>query len=830
MRRPLLLAAICLVSVMGLLLHLGIFDRVPEGQIGAEALTAGEPLTFTGQVYQKDSEKLYFQAVHIISSAEASQPAIPCKDNFICIPEQDTDIPLGSVVLMTGIYQPFSTATNPGEFDPCEYYRTLGIGGRVGDGVVLARGESFWRLREALYQFRSVLGQRLEKVFPEKEAAVMCALLLGEKGDLDPELKELYQRNGILHILSISSLHITMIGMTVYKLLRRCRIPVCPAAAAGCGILFLYGMMTGFSVSACRAVGMYLLRMAAEMTGRTYDMPTAMGVMAAVLTVKNPYWLRHTGFLLSFTSMIGIGVVYPALDSGGRKKVRRISERPENICQAAGKNAKSVPFLRIICSVRDSMAEGVRKRLSESVLSGISITLATLPVQMWFYYQVPSYSVLLNILVLPFMKLLMAAGFLAMIPGLGICGWADWLILQGYEKLCGLFDSFPYHTWNPGKPRLWQTAVYYLALAALVWVRRYLLEKSRGQSDPQGKGLREQQPGGERQAEGRQKRPGRIWRIYQEVTERKIQGMRGGGKYRIGAAACFAALLLNPVIFVWKPPAENQILFLDVGQGDGILVRTASGENYLFDCGSSSRSRVGSYVLLPCLRYYGIRTLDAVILSHPDADHVNGAMELLSMGRDSGIEIKQLVLPELSEEGREEMLVQLGQLMEQEGWSSRIPIGYLSAGEGFRCDRAEFLCLHPGNGWEGTEPNAYSICVYGVFTDKYGEKEFDFLMTGDVEDVGEEALFEELCCRGVQGVSVLKVAHHGSKNSTSEKLLGQTAPALAVISCGRNNRYGHPHQELLERLESTECAIASTSEKGAVRVTSEQGMIRVETF
>lgn len=266
------------------------------------------------------------------------------------------------------------------------------------------------------------------------------------------------------------------------------------------------------------------------------------------------------------------------------------------------------------------------------------------------------------------------------------------------------------------------------------------------------------------------------------------------------------------------------------------MVRTASGENYLFDCGSSSRSQVGKYVLLPCLRYYGIQTLDAVILSHPDADHVNGVMELLEMGRDSGITIKQLVLPELSDEGREEMLRQLTEQEEEvtewfgekECGSRKIPIGYLSAGENFRCDRAEFVCLHPGSGWKGTEPNAYSICVYGIFMDRNGEKEFDFLMTGDVEGAGEDALFTELCNRRIQGVSLLKVAHHGSKNSTSGKILEQIAPTLSVISCGRNNRYGHPHQELLERLENAESAVVITSEEGAVRVRLEGGVLRVE--
>lgn len=789
MRRPLLLTAICLILVMGFLLHAGVFDRTPEGQIGAETLTAGESLTFTGQVYQRDSEKLYLQSVHIISSAGISQPAIPCKDNFICIPEQGTDIPLGSVMMVTGTFQPFSPATNPGEFDSREYYRILGIGGRVRDAVVLAQGESFWRLRERLYQLRSLLRRRLENVLPEKEAAVMCALMLGDKEELDPELKALYQRNGILHILSISSLHITMIGMTVYRLLRRCRIPVCPAALMGCTLLFLYGMMTGFSVSACRAIGMYLLRMTAEVLGRTYDMPTAMGVTAAALVVQNPYYLRHTGFLLSFTSMLGIGAVYPAVGYGSRKKK-------------------------------------VREKLMEPVLSGVSITLATLPVQLWFYYQTPSYAVLLNILVLPFMKVLMAAGFLALIPGLGVCGWADRLILQGYEILCGLFDRFPFHTWNPGKPRLWQVFVYYLVLAAAVWGRRRLTDRKAELQKHQGWRSGEQQ---ERHAERPRTCGGRYRRGRPDRGKKKIVDFFRNRKYQTGAAVCLAVLLLDPLILAWRPPAENRLLFLDVGQGDGILVSTVSGENYLFDGGSSSRSQVGKYVLLPCLRYYGIQTLDAVILSHPDADHVNGALELLSMGEESGVRIKQLVLPELSEEGRTDMLEQLEQFMEQENWNRELSAGYLSAGESFRCGGAEFVCLHPESGWDGIEPNAYSICIYGIFTGRKGEREFDFLMTGDVEGRGEEALFEELCRREIQGVSVLKVAHHGSKNSTSERLLEQADPALSVISCGRNNRYGHPHQELLERLEDAGCAVVTTSEKGAVKVTSERGMLKVET-
>lgn len=762
MRRPLLLASLCLVAVTGALLHFGLFDRVPEGQVSAAALAPGETVTLTGQVYEKDSQSIFLKSVNIISSAVASQQKIPCKDNFICLLEQAESVPLGSVVTVEGSFCPFSAATNPGEFDSAEYYRIQGIGGKVEEAVSVSVGEGRWRLREALYRLRRALILRLERVFPEREAGILCALLLGDKAGLDSEVKELYRRNGILHILSISSLHITLLGMSVYRLLRKCRVPACPAAIAGCVLLLLYGMLTGFGVSACRAIGMYLLRMLAEVIGRTYDMLTAMGVMAAVLTVKNPYYLRHAGFLLSFASIVGIGVVYPTLDRVFKGKDRRKLH--------------------------------ISGKLWEAVLAGGSITLATLPVQLWFYYQVPVYSVALNVLVLPCMKLIMGVGLLTLLPGLGFLSIIDCLIFQWYEQLCRLFDRLPFHTWNPGKPRLWQVTVYYLLLFAVIWLGAYferLKCRRRESMTPDG------------QTKGR-------WR--KRPAERLCLGV---------------ALLLAVGVLGFGAPAENQVLFLDVGQGDCILVRTASGENYLFDCGSSSRSRVGKYVLLPCLRYYGIQKLDGIFLSHPDTDHINGALELLTMGEESGVGIKQLILPELSGEAYAALWEQLGQEVSRWGEMPSVPVSYLRAGESWQCGSAAFTCLHPGPNWADGDTNEYSLCIYAEFK---GEKGFDLLLTGDVEGAGEAALLEELRSRKISGVTVLKVAHHGSRNSTSEEFLAQVQPQAAIISCGSNNRYGHPHRELLERLKTCGAVPLVTYETGAVILREDRGNVRVEMY
>lgn len=321
MRRPLFWVALCLVILAAVRLETGACDRVRPGFASTRQLTARTAVTVTGQVYQKDEEFVYLKAVTLTASdsfeinafgqsAVKPQHEIPIQENLKCELAGAEQLLLGSRVTLSGTFMPFSEAANPGEFDAAEYYRTLRLGGRILGAQLTGCDGGCWRLGEKLYRVKKYLKQRLYSAAPEQEAAVMSALLLGDKQNLDSELKELYKRNGILHILSISSLHITIIGMSVYKLLRKTGLPVGVSAAAGSLLLLLYGGMTGFSVSACRAIGMYLLRMLAEILGRTYDMLIALGVLAAVMVTANPYYLRHSGFLLSFGSVFGIGTVY----------------------------------------------------------------------------------------------------------------------------------------------------------------------------------------------------------------------------------------------------------------------------------------------------------------------------------------------------------------------------------------------------------------------------------------------------------------------------------------------------------------------------------------
>ncbi|MCI9436150.1 MAG: DNA internalization-related competence protein ComEC/Rec2 [Lachnospiraceae bacterium] len=783
MRRPLFMAALFLVMIAALRLKTGRADELQEGCIRAGTLEADSQVVITGQVYQKDESNIYLKSVFYAGSnafgqsAADSQQFVPIQENIICDMEDAPGIPLGSMVAVQGTFMPYSRATNPGEFDASVYYRTLEIGGKVRKAVLLAAGEGTWLIRERLYRLKECLKERLYRIFPEKEAAVMSALLLGDKSELDGELKDLYKRNGILHILSISSLHITIIGMSIYRLLRRTGLPTGVCAAGGSVILLLYGCMTGFSVSACRAIGMYLIKMLAEVAGRTYDMLTALGLMGALMVLRNPFYLENSGFLLSFTSVLGIGVVYPAL----------MPPLPDG--RERGKQKGRIPGQ-------------VLKGLLASLFASLSITLTTLPVQLWFYYEIPLYSVFLNLFVIPFLKPMMITGLLAMlVPGLGILGMVDRLILNGYEFLCSCFDGLPFHTWNPGCPKIWQICVYYLILAGVVLLRQLIeyMENNAGSMDAAA---------GSRRG-------------------KKGAGMIGG----------YAGMFFGVLLFVLRPPAKNSVTFLDVGQGDGILVRTASGQNYLFDCGSSSRKNIGKYVLIPYLKYNGIRTIDSVFLSHPDADHVNGAEELFALGGDNHITVRQLLLPDIEEGAREE---QLGGLLEAAAGADQktpVAIGYLAAGDSWDSGSAVFTCLHPEKGFPAGDVNAYSECFLVEFYENVsenaagsGEPAWTLLLTGDVQEKGEESFCQEIDQRGIGEITVLKAAHHGSRNSTPEELLDRLSPLLTVISSGRNNRYGHPHAELLGRLEACGTYIMQTAQSGAVTVSCDEEGVVIHSF
>ena len=669
----------------------------------------------------------------------------------VCIrPDQlKEQLNIGDKVIAEGEKESFDAARNPGNFDQKEYYRKQGIHVKVRADTLEKQSEKsllYDRIKNEMWKWRKKLSGQLQTKMGSYYGGTMSAILMGEKSGLDEEMRKLYQKNGMGHLLAISGLHMSLIGMGLYSFLRKAGTSFFTAGMAGSSFLLLYTGMTGNGIASQRAWIMFAMRMGAEITGREYDALTGLAAAAVWICLRQPLYLTDAGFLLSFGAILGIILIEPVY--AGEKAEKEKKERE-----------KKPVFL---------------KGLSAS----FAVNTVLMGPVLWFYYEIPVYSVILNLVVIPLLPVAMGAGLL----GLGILRFSERAgggclnlskaILWIYDRIGELAARLPVSRWVTGKPPLYLLVLYYgLILLICIWF--YRLKERRTEKE-------------QRKTKSRERWVG-------------VPGI---------LLVCLSVLLPGSCWLMHQVQGQVTVTVLDVGQGDGICIRMPGGKNCLIDGGSSDVSSVGAYRIEPYLLYCGIRNIDYAFVSHGDEDHISGIRELLQ-DQKLGIGIRTLVLP--AEKYWDEKLKELAVLAAENGTR----IAEIHAGEqvvdgtgeqkmSLRCIGPEMVLSESGN--------AASM----VLQAEYGN--FSMLLTGDVEGAGEKQLVKS----GRLGkCRILKAAHHGSKNSGTEEFLDAVEPQIVLISAGRGNRYGHPHEETLERLKSRNCQVYSTQQCGAVTIQSD---------
>ena len=260
--------------------------------------------------------------------------------------KKEEDLKPGMKILVKGTLKRVEEPSNPGGFDSQHYYACRHIYYFMKKAVVRKKTESYSGYRQQLFKVKEKCRQILTESAGE-DAPLFCAMVLGDKQDLDPEMRMRYQLAGIVHILAISGLHISILGMGLYNLLKKIGLGIWPAGIFSLGVMLQYGIMTGGSISTMRAVTMFLIAMGARITGRIYDMMTALSVTAMMILLESPAYLLDSGFLLSFGCVLGIGVA------------------AEKICALAG----------------------AEKKWTKALVSSIALQLVTLPVMLKFFWR-----------------------------------------------------------------------------------------------------------------------------------------------------------------------------------------------------------------------------------------------------------------------------------------------------------------------------------------------------------------------------------------------------------------------------------------------------------
>ena len=608
----------------------------------------------------------------------------------------------GDKILVKGMATPFENASNPGGFNTRNYYKGFHIGYMVSaDEITLVKsnGNPVYTLADKI---KGKLTNSFYTITDEKHGSVFSAMLLGDKDDLDEDVYSLFSSSGIGHVLAISGLHISIIGMGLYKIIRRMGAGYVPAMIICAGIILFYGVMTGNGVSTIRAIIMFLMAVYANVVGRTYDLMSAACFAGIVMLMESPFLVYNGGFILSFGAIAGIGVVNPV--------IMKVFE--------------------------------VKRKVVSAVVGGLSIQLATVPVIMYVYFEIPIYSVILNLVVVPLMTYVMIFALAGGVCGCFNVGVGQFMvaisvyILDFYEKICVIFSRLPMSVWTCGKPKMWQMLVYYAVLG---------------------------------------------------ISLRLM--------YKYGKKRFIIGILISAIIIILRFNNSFEAYFLDVGQGDGIFIR--SGNNtFLVDGGSSDEKSLYDYSLEPFLLSKGVSKIDYVVVTHPDSDHMSGILDMMEKGK---IKIGTLVLSGTVQD--DEAFGKLYDLAYKNGADVMV----MKKGDVISDGKIRLKCIHPGDDVGVNDRNDTSLVLHVTY------KDFSMLLTGDISDKVEKEILKELF-----EVDLLKVAHHGSGDSTCMEFLEKTKPSVAVISCGEGNSYGHPHGDTIERLLAVDAHIRYTMKEGAI--------------
>ena len=585
-------------------------------------------------------------------------------------------------------------------------------------------------------------------------AGVLAALVVGDQNAIERADWDVYRATGVAHLMSISGLHITMFAWVAALVLgwlwkrsvsltpRLCLcLPASSAAALG-GLLLatLYALFSGWGVPAQRTIWMLATVVLLRQNGKQWPWPFVWLLTMAVVVLLDPWALMQAGFWLSF---VAVGVLFAAgppqgklAPSGGREP-HAVGERgggsfaPISIAGRAGTADVAGQFDAKNSDKWRSWLSKPLAGMASAAREQWVVTLALTPLSLLLFNQVSLVGLLANAVAIPWVTLLVTP--LAML---------------------GVF-------WAP----FWDAAAWTISLLTLFlqWLAGWSLASISVAAAP-------------------------LWCA--------VAGVVGGALLALRLPVHWRALgvpLLLPVL-LWQPlrpaPGQFDLLGADIGQGNAVIVRTAS-HSLVYDTGPrfSRESDAGHRVLVPLLRALGER-IDLLVLSHRDLDHIGGAPAVLAMQPQAG-------LLSSIEDGHELQSVR--------------PSTRCVAGQRWRWDAVDFEILHPAASDYDTalKSNAMS-CVLRISNGVQTA-----LLAGDLESPQEGRLVGDALQAEKLKADFLLVPHHGSKTSSSAVFLDAVQPQVALAQAGYRNRFGHPVAAVMTRYSERSIRVLKSPTCGA---------------
>lgn len=639
-------------------------------------------------------------------------------------------VDIGDKVVVSGKAKPLNAPMNFYENDRryMSYVNDIYFNISPGNIMKIKGKDNLLLIKRALYNIKFYITDRLRfmhrKVFEKYEYESMTtgfvlAAVLGDKSIIDENLSDSLQKSGTSHILAISGLHISLIGMAIYSFLRKkLKMSYFKSACTAALIIILYSITAGYGVSIKRACFMLITAFIANIRGRDYDLINSAAVILILSCIFNPYEAMLSSTALSFGAVFSIG-----------------------ICD---------DFIFIPLYQKKSVK---LNSFYQSIIISAVIFFVNLPVVARNYYYLPFLSIIINLIVIPLACISISLSIL-LIP-MSFVFYTGYLFLHVsinnlliiIKKICDLSLYLKMFRFDIGYMSDNKVFLYYLCIAFIYFI---------------------------------------------VVSKIKL--------YKKFLIYIFDFMILMSIFI--KFDNSVYVSYINVGQGDSIFINV-NNKNLLIDSGSTTVNNMCDKILYPYLLARRETEIDKAFITHADADHCMGIIDLMKNHED--IKIKELYLPYVAEEDeRYEKIINTA-------IKRGVKINYIKKYDIVKVDKLSLICLSPSLNINKEIMNDHSI----VLLMKYNNHSLIF--TGDAgENCELEMLNDEKIRKLICDADVLKVGHHGSFTSSCEEFLKYVKPEFSVISYGEYNRYGHPNKEALARLKKHSDIIFETAKDGEI--------------
>ena len=675
---------------------------------------------------------------------------------------------IGNIINVNAKIYTVDEPMNFGEFNSLNYYRSMGIAFTSYAKNINVINDKKNVIRQKIYEIKNKIKENLFKIFNEEDAGVVLLMLTGDKSKINKTIKKLFSDNGISHILAISGLHLSILGLMLFELLRK-KFSIKTSGFIVSIFIFLYGIMIDASPTSLRAIIMLYIRFLSLFLGRSYDSKNTLYILCISSLLIRPYLLFNAGFLFSYVAVYALNQKFVIYDE--KKEEYEIIKRDnkkiisENIDNKNKINLYNIKFKKIL------------------IPQVIILNLLIFPITIYNYFDYPVYSILLNLIVIPLMTVVLLFSILGIMVSFISISLAKitvivvHYILMLYKFLCNFISNLPFNTINFGKPSEIKILLYYAGIILIYFICKKIKTKNK------------------------------IDYTNLKIYKRNIL-------FNKTLKISLVVIISLITIFIHKK-YDFKMSFISVGQGDGIFIEN-NDQIISIDGGSTSNSNLSEYILTPNLKARQIDVINYAFITHADSDHTNGIIDIIN---NDDIKVENMYLPIFAKENlKYKNIVDLCK-------EKDVSLNYLKSGDNLVLDDIEIFVLNPieNDEFEKKDINEQSL----TFILNY--KNLKTMFTGDIGKTAEDKIIKKYDNIDMD-VDILKVAHHGSRNSSLEEFIERVKPEISIVSSGKNNQYNHPHKETIDTLNKYNSKIILTKESGEIDIILEDGNLKIFEF